>query len=535
MQDAQAGKKQNPEPTRYVLAIDLGSGDYKVAVVADTGDVAAWAEGKITTHLLPRGGAEQDPADWWEGVRKAARRVVRESGVAPEDIVAVGCDSQWSVVVAVDGHANPLMRAVHWMDTRGGPYNRKIAGGFPGIQGYGLFKLLKWIRSTGLVPTRSGVDSLGHVLFIKNERPDIYAQTHKFLEPMDFLTARLTGKITATQKTMVPFAVVDNREWGSRRYSDDLLALAGLDKEKFPVLIANDGIVGPLLPELAEEFGLQASTPVVAGIGDSNASAIGAETVQDYETIIYIGTSLYMTCHLPFKKTDLTHFMTSLPSPFKSRYYLLGEQGAGGKCVEFFLKQMVYPDDKFDTGPRPEDVYERFNAAAGRAPAGSGGVIFLPWLNGSIVPCEDPQVRGGFINLSLGTTRNHLSRAVMEGLAYNNRWTREAAEKFIGRRIESFRFAGGGALSDLWAQIHADILGVPIHQVDDPANTTVRGAAFVAFAALGYRAAVDIAKLVMIKKIFEPDESKRAVYDHMYAQYRALFKKNRKIFKKLNG
>ena len=212
MQNEQIGKRRNPEPTRYVLAIDLGSGGYKVAVVADTGAVVAWAEGKITTHLLPGGGAEQDPADWWDGVRKAARRVVRESKVAPADIVAVCCDSQWSVVVAVDQHIKPLMRAVHWMDTRGGPYNRKITGGFPGIQGYGLFKLLKWIRSTGLVPTHSGVDSLGHVLFIKNERPDIYAKTHKFLEPMDFLTARLTGKITATQKTMVPFAVVDNRQ-----------------------------------------------------------------------------------------------------------------------------------------------------------------------------------------------------------------------------------------------------------------------------------------------------------------------------------
>jgi xylulokinase len=534
MQDEQAGKRRNPEPTRYVLAIDLGSGGHKVAVVADTGEVVACAEGKITTHLLPRGGAEQDPADWWEGVRKGAKRVVRESGVAAKDIVAVCCDSQWSVVVAVDRHANPLMRAVHWMDTRGGPYNRKIAGGFPGIQGYGLFKLLKWIRSTGLVPTHSGVDSLGHVLFIKNERPDIYAQTHKFLEPMDFLTARLTGKITATQKTMVPFVVVDNREWGSRQYSDDLLALAGLDKEKFPALIPNDGIIGPLLPSVAEEFGLQASTQVVAGIADSNASAIGAGAVQDYETIIYIGTSLYMTCHVPFKKTDLTHFMTSLPSPFKSRYYLLGEQGAGGKCVEFYLKQIVYPDDHFNTGPWPDDVYERFNATACQAPAGSGGLIFLPWLNGSIVPCEDPHVRGGFVNLSLNTTRNHLSRAIMEGLAYNNRWTREAAEKFIGRRIESFRFAGGGALSDLWSQIHADVLGVPIHQVDDPINTTVRGTALLAFIAMGYRAIDEIPGLIRFKRVFEPDETKREIYDKMYGQYRELFKKNRKIFKALN-
>jgi xylulokinase len=134
----------------------------------------------------------------------------------------------------------------------------------------------------------------------------------------------------------------------------------------------------------------------------------------------------------------------------------------------------------------------------------------------------------------LSTTRSQMSRAVMEGLAYNNRWTREAAEKFIGRRIESFRFAGGGALSDVWAQIHADVLGVPIHQVDKPVNTTLQGTAFLAFTVLGQCSLFDIPELVKIKKVYEPDESKRETYDRMYTQYRALFKKNRKIFKELN-
>lgn len=520
--------------TRYVLAIDLGSGGNKAAIVADSGEVVASAEGNITTHILPHGGAEQDPLEWWNGVKQAAKQVISDSNVAPEDIVAIGCDSQWSVVVPVDEHGEPLMRAIHWMDTRGGPYNCNITNGFPKIQGYGLLKLLKWIKLTGMVPTHSGMDSLGHVLFIKHERPEIYAKTYKFLEPMDYITARLTGKITATQKTMAPFVVVDNRKWGSREYSDALLSLAGLDREKFPTLIPNDGIIGPISPSVAEELGLHPSTQVVAGIGDSNASAIGSGAVKDFETIIYIGTSLYMTCHVPFKKTDLTHFMTSLPSPFKSRYYLLGEQGVGGKCVEFYLKSIVYPDDEFNTGPKPDDAYVRFNTMASKAPAGSGGVIFLPWLNGTIVPSENPHVRGGFINLSLSTTRRHMTRAIMEGLAYNNRWTRQAAEKFIGRRINHFRFSGGGALSDVWSQIHADVLGVPIQQVDDPINTTVRGTALLVLITLGYRSIDEIPGLIRFKHVFEPDESNQAVYDKMYTQYRELFKKNKRIFKELN-
>jgi xylulokinase len=535
MQDHASEKSSGSDSTRYVLAIDLGSGGHKAAIVSDNGKVVASAEENVETFLLPNGGGEQDAHQWWNGAKNAAKKVIAASGISPQDIAAVAVDSQWSVVVPVDEQCEPLMRAVHWTDQRGGPYNRKITAGFPSIQGYGLFKLLKWIRLTGMVPTQSGVDSLGHVLFIKNERPDVYARTYKFLEPMDYLTARLTGKITATQKTMAPFVIMDNRQWGSQQYSEELLKLAGVPKEKFPELLPNDGVIGTLLPSVAEELGLNPATRVVAGVGDSNASLIGSGAVRDFETIIYIGTTLYMTCHLPLKKTDFSSFMTSLPSPFKSRYYLLGEQGTGGKCVEFFLKNIVYPEDRFDTGPKPDDAYERFNELAAGAPAGSGGVIFLPWLNGSVVPSENPNARGGFINLSLNTKRSHLSRAVMEGLAYNNRWTRGPAEKFIGRSIESFRFSGGGALSDVWSQIHADVLGVPIHQVDDPINTTVRGTAFLALISLGYRLLEEIPALVTIKQVFEPDESNRAVYDKMYAQYRELFKRNKKVFNALNG
>ena len=526
---------QHTGSARYVLAIDLGSGGHKVAVVSDSGEVVASAEENISTYMLPDGGAEQDPDEWWIGAKKTAKKVIRESNVSAEDIVAVGCDSQWSVVVPVDEHAQPLMNAVHWLDTRGGKYNRQIVSGFPRVQGYNLFKVLKWIKLTGMAPTHSGVDSLGHVLFIKNERPDIYARTYKFLEPMDYLTSRLTGKITATQKTMTIFMITDNRQWGSQEYSDEMLKLAGVDKEKFPELIPNDGVVGTLAPAVAKELGLQPATRVIAGIGDSNVSAIGSGAVKDYEAIIYIGTSYYMNCHVPFKKTDINHMMASLPSPFASKYMLFAEQGTGGRCLEHYLKNIVYADDEFNTGPWPEDAYERFNAVASRAPAGSGGLIFLPWLNGSIAPSENPHVRGGFMNLSLATNRMHMTRAIMEGLAYNNRWSQGAVEKFIGRPIENFRFSGGGALSDVWSQIHADVLGVPIHQVDDPINTTVRGTALLALISLGYRSVDEIPALIKIKRIFEPEEANRAMYNKMYTQYRGLFRQNKKIFAALNA
>lgn len=520
---------------RHVLAIDLGSGSIKAAVVSDAGRVIACASAPVATRFTENGRAEQDPWAWWADALTTTRKAVRESNVPSETIVAVACDSQWSVIVPVDEQAEPLMPAVHWLDTRGAPYNRRITAGFPRIKGYGLTKVLKWIRRTGLAPTLSGVDSLAHLLFIKNERPEIYRKTHKFLEPMDYLTSRLTGRITATQKTMAPFMVSENRTWGIREYSPQLIKMAGLDAGNFPEMIENNGIVGPISTDVAEKLGLRPGTPVIAGIGDSNASAIGSGAVRDYETILYIGTSFYMTGHIPFQKTDILHMMTSLPSPFPGRYYLLGEQGAGGKCLDYFMNEILYADDEFATGDRPADAFRRFNAVAAEAPPGSGALVFLPWMNGAIVPDEDPHVRGGFINLSFKTGRCHIARAIMEGLAFNNRWTREAAESFYGRKIESFRFSGGGALSDLWSQIHADVLLVPIHQVEDPVNSSVRGSALMALVILGHLKVKEIPDLVPIRRTFYPDAANREVYDKMYRQYRALFKRNRKIFKALNG
>lgn len=143
-------------------------------------------------------------------------------------------------------------------------------------------------------------------------------------------------------------------------------------------------------------------------------------------------------------------------------------------------------------------------------------------------------MRAGFMNLSLNIDRHHMARSVFEGLAFNNRWTKGPLEKFIGKPVEYFRFSGGGALSDLWAQIQADILGVPIHQIDDPINSTVRGTALLAFHILGKTTLEEMKSQVKIKQVFEPDPSKQSLYDRMYMQYRKLFKNNRPIFKALN-
>ena len=521
------------KPLRCVLVIDLGSGGPKAGVVAEDGRVLASAAVHVPTIILPDGGAEQDPQAWWDGAIAAARRAVIESAVPQDRIIAVCCDSQFGVIVPIDEHGGILMNAIHWLDRRGGPYNRAVVSGFPSLQGYGLNKLITWIRHTGLAPTRSGVDSLGHILYIKHERPDLYRKTRVFLEPMDYLIFRLTGKVAASQHTMLPSAVVATRTWGTVEYCDPLIRYAGIDRSKLPPLVPNDDIAGTVRPEVAAAIGIPAGTPVVAGMNDTNCSAIGAGAVRDFDGIIYIGTSLVMTCHVPFKKTDLFHMMFSMPSPLRNKYLLFAEQGVGGKALEFLLN-LIYADDQFATGPAPDDAIMRADRAAASAPAGSGGAVFLPWLNGTIVPEENERARGAFFNLSLATTRPHLVRSVLEGLAFNSRWTRIAAERFIGCRFTSFRFAGGGARSDLWAQIHADILGVPILQIDDSDRATLRGAGLAALVNLGRIQIEDIPDLVPIRRVYEPNPSHRDIYDRLFKAFTRLFKRNRPIFNILN-
>ena len=214
---------------------------------------------------------------------------------------------------------------------------------------------------------------------------------------------------------------------------------------------------------------------------------------------------------------------------------LLCEQGLGGKCLEFHLKNVVCHDDALSVADMPEDAYERLNAMAAEVPPGADGVIFLPWLNGAYAPSENRNARGGFLNLSLETNRCHLTRSVMEGVAFNSRAALGAVEKFIGNKFDSLRFAGGGALSDVWAQSYADILKIPIHQMADPVQVTCKGAGLIGFVRLGHLTLEEIPKRTRIKKTFTPTEGNFAVYDKLYSQFREIFKKNQGIFNALNG
>ncbi len=519
---------------KYVLAIDLGTGGPKVGLVSQDGQVISSASAAVQLLFLADGGAEHNPAEWWSGIVNCARKVMKAAHVPAEAVIAVGVTSMWSVTLPVDEAGEPVMNVMSWMDSRGGVYNRELLKGFPSIQGYKLSLLLKYLDLVGFPPTTKGIDALGHMLYIKNARPDVYRRTYKFFEPSDYINMRLTGKFAATQNTALPMMMIDNRRLDNQAYDPWLVKTGGIDREKLPDLLPIDGIIGKLLPAVASELGLSPDTVVICGANDNSSSAIGAGSLSDAEPVAVLGTSGYLACHVPFKKTDLGASMGTMPSAIKDRYLYWGELSNNGKVYDSYLGNLLFAQDAFETEPLPHDAYARADRAAADIPAGSEGVIFLPWFNGTLSPGEDQYMRGGFLNLSHRTTRAHLTRAVFEGLAMNWRWLRGPAEKLIGRTCQSWRLTGGGALSDVWSQIMADVVGIPMHRQADPRNGNVIGIGLLAFHRLGMVKLADIPAMIKFDRVFTPDPKNRAVYERMYAQFMACKDKIRPVFHALN-
>lgn len=329
--------------------------------------------------------------------------------------------------------------------------------------------------------------------------------------------------------------MTDNRDINNIRYDDRLLRLATLEREKLPDLKQAVEVLGTLTAEAAAELGLPGGLPVIMGTPDLHSAAIGSGAVADFEPHLYIGTSSWLTCHVPYKKTDLFHNMGSLPAAVPGKYFLVDEQETAGACLAFLRDNILYADDPLARESRIPDVYPLFDEMVAAAPPGSERVIFTPWLNGERTPVEDSRARGGFHNLSLRTTRAHLIRAVFEGVAYNTRWLLQYVEKFAGRRMDRIRMIGGGAKSDVWCQIHADVLNRIICQVKDPVEANVRGVGLLAAVALGYTTWTEIDHNVSIARVYEPDPANRQLYDELFAAYLSIYKQNKRIYRLLNG
>ena len=515
---------------QYILCIDQGTTNLKVALVSQTGALKATDSAPLPLVYVGEVGVEQNSNFVWATVKRLVRGLVANSGVAADAIMGLLCVSQYSSIVPVDADGNPLMNMVMHMDYRGAP--KALRDGY-GVKPDNLWKRYQWLRINGIPPLDTGMDSVSHMRFIKAAHPDVYEKTAVFLEAMDFMTMKLTGRATANQCTALMMLGVDNRTKTATAFDPKLIAYSGIDKEKWPELVPVGSIVGTILPDVAAELGLLPSTKVIAGLNDTQTGGVATSAFKGSHAAISIGTTGVIITHVDFKRTDLRTQITTMPSPVPETNFVLAENGLAGKVVEFFLENLIYADDHY-ANHAIEERFAALDAGLAAVPPGSNGLLFLPWLAGSTAPVDDTKMRGGVLNMSLSTTRADMARAAVEGVTFNLQWLRTAVEKFSKRPFSHIVFYSGGALSREWGQIMADIFQIPIHQVADPDYAVVRGAAFLAFQRLGLLEYDDFEKLLPIRVVTDPRQEYAALYEERYAQFVDAFKVTRPFFKRIS-
>lgn len=525
---------------KAILAVDLGTGGPKVALVSTAGAILDDDFAPVRLLLSPGGAAEQDPEEWWQAITGCSRRLMERGSVPASDVVAVSVTAQWMGTVAVDESGRHLMNALIWMDSRGSEESRRLTGGgveVPGT-GYNAYRLWRWLRHTGGLPSRTGKDPVGHIRWIRRHRPEVYDAARTFLEPVDYLGLRLTGRTAASYDSITGYWCTDSRDLGRVGYVDSLVRQCGLERSKLPELLPTGAVLGDVSAEAATALGITTAAKVVMGTGDTASAAIGAGAVRDFDAHLYVGTSSWLSCHVPFRRTDIRTNITSLPSGIPGRYWVATEQEAAGKCLTWLVESVLFAGDALGGEGAPGDVLDRLNRLAADAEPGSGGILFIPWLNGERTPVDDHLLRGGWFNVALTADRGALVRAVFEGVALNTRWMLGAAERFVHRELphgfEAVRFVGGGACSALWCQIMADVLDRPILQMARPTLANVRGAALCAAVALGECRWEDVPGLVEIEATYQPQQRNRAVYDRLFAAFTDFHRRNRRLYARLN-
>ncbi len=528
----------------WILAIDLGNGGPKVAAVSLTGEILADRMEGVSVTISQDGTATQDPVEWLSALQIAARGVT--AAVEGADLHAVAITGQWGSSVPVDSDGNPVGPALLWADTRGGRYVEPIVAGRFTVAGYAPHKVLPWLRITGGVPSNAGDDPTGHWQVLTHELADIGRRTRYLLEPVDFLAAQLTGVVAATPASMVLSWLTDNRPGAPLRYVPELVAKSRRPAQSLPPLRPTGSVQGRLRPAVASAFEVRSGVPVITGIPDFHAAALGSGAITPFATHLAVSTTAWLSAPVPFKKTDITHTIATVPGLEGQHPLVINNIDTAGAALTWLREQIIAPADGLLGGgsgigadgaaaPGLPPSFDALTSLAASAPAGSEGVLFAPWLTGEHSPVADKNIRASWLNLSLRTDRAMLVRSVLEGVAYSTRWLLGPYEKFLGRRVDEVRVLGGGAQSDVWCQIFADVMDVRLVRVANPRQAQVRGVALWARVCLGELSLTEAAQQVPMDRTFAPSPANRAEYDRLFAEYRTLYSRLKKTYRRLNA
>jgi xylulokinase len=530
----------------WILAIDLGNGGPKAAVVGMAGDVRGTGFTPVSVDIGRDGTATQDASEWSHALSAAVATALSQANADPAALHAIGITGQWGSTVPVGVDGEPVGPVLLWADTRAAKHARGIIGGPLNVGGVAPHKALPWVRLTGGAPSPSGADPTGHSMLLQHELLDVGRQCALLLEPVDYLAYRLTGRAVATPASMILSWLTDNRPGASLGYAEELVSRARRNPDLLPELVPTGSVQGTLQPGIAEELGLLPGVPVITGIPDLHSAIVGSGAVEPYGTHLAISTTAWLSARVPFKKTDIFHSIATLPG-LDPEFPVVGNNiETGGAAFAWLREQIISPADGLvgggsgigAHGAAPTAAQPSFRALtelAATVPAGSEGVLFTPWLAGERSPVEDKNLRGSWLNLSLRTDRAMLVRSVLEGVALNVRWLYGYYAKFLGLTPPRVRVLGGGAQSDLWCGILASTLNVRMEQVADPLHAQLRGVALWARVCLGELTLHEAARLVPVAGVFEPDPREVRVYAELFDDFRHAHRAVKGLYHRLNG
>ncbi|MHA2495561.1 MAG: xylulokinase [Candidatus Hodarchaeales archaeon] len=522
--------------SQYILAHDMGTSTNKAVLVDENGQIANFVKKEYEVIYPKKGYAEQNPEDWWGAVASTTKQLIDQTGIDPDQIAAITFSTQMQGLLPVNREGEPLMNSMIWLDSRGAEVLNKLWPGPFKVMGYNIRRIIKFLRTTGGAPGLTGKDQIPKILWLQKNHPEIYAETFKFLDSKDYVLYKLTGEMVTSTDLAHIWWLLDTRN-NRNVWSSALCKAMKIEMDKLPDLRKPTDLIGEgITPDAAELTGLKVGTPVVCGAGDMTCAAVGSGMVLDCELHINIGTSGWVAGHVKKRKVDLSHYAGCAGSAFPDEYYLVvGHQEIAAGALEWMKNKILYWAEELVEREQVDRVYQIFDRLVEEAEPGAGGMMFTPWLFGERCPLDDDTIRGGLFNVSLDQDRRHLLRAIFEGVAFNTRWALETVENLY-RPVDCLNIIGGGARSDIWCQIFADITNHQISRVHSPQEAGAIGAAMLAWNALGKIATFEeIKKTIRVDKTFYPNEELVDFYNQRFKGFKDLYKNNKKWYSHMNS
>jgi len=483
----------------YYLGLDISTTSSKALLIDDRGKVVAVASSPHTLQTPKPLWSEQDPQEWWEAVRASILAILKKSDIQGKSIAAVGLTGQMHGLVLLDGTGQVLRPAILWNDQRTQDQCDEI---------HRRIGKEKFLRTTGNLALPGFTAS--KILWVAEEEPEVFAKVKHILLPKDYVRYRLTGRYAMDKADGSGTALFNLAE---RDWSVEILGILGIPPEWLPSTFEGPEFTGEITPEGAGLTGLQEGTPVCAGGGDQSAQAVGVGAIEPGVVALTLGTSgvIFATTPAPLVEHEgrLHAFCHAVPG----LWHLMGVMLSAAGSLQWYR-------DTLAAGMSFDDLLKE----AEEVPAGSEGLQFLPYLSGERTPYPDPLARGGFIGLTLRHSRGHLTRSVLEGVAFGLKDSFTLIQQAGSGEIRQVRASGGGIKSALWRQILASVLETELVTVN-AVEGAAYGAALLAGVGAGEWSDVPGAckQIIKVIGVAAPDEREVATYREIYPLFHNLY------------